>query len=550
MREKMRDFSKEIRAYALRNAIEFGKADASKILPKLFQHGLRKEDIKKIIPKVQEIVREVNSLSKAEREKEFGEYVRHVKEKEKRERVLPELPNVGGKVVMRAAPFPSGAIHIGNAKTFILNSLYAEKYKGKLFLVMDDTIGSEEKPIDKESYKLIEKAFAFLGIKYEKIIYKSDRLKIYYEHAEKLIEKNKAYVCHCLQSKFKKYKDSMKECPCRNLPNKEQLERWKEMFKLSAGKAVLRIKTDMKHKNPAFRDRVLFKISDRAHPRVGKKYRVWPSLEMSWSVDDYLLGITHIIRGNDLLMESDMEKFIWNIFSWKAPEIIHTGLIQIEEAKISKSKAQKEVKSGKFIGWDDPRTWSIGSLERRGISAAALREFFEEIGLNKQDINIPIESLYAINRHLIDEKADRYSFILDPRELKIENAPDIREAKVPIHPDKKETRTIGIGKIFISGNDWKKFKGKEIRLIHLYNIKLNNKSVFISKENKDIPKINWVSENVKSRILMPDGEWIKGIADRAVSKLKKGSMIQFERFAFVRFDGKKGNLSEFWFAHK
>jgi hypothetical protein len=199
------------------------------------------------------------------------------------------------------------------------------------------------------------------------------------------------------------------------------------MFKpeVHEGEAVLRIKTDMHHPNPAFRDRVLFRIADREHPRVGKKYRVWPTLEMTWAIDDHLLGITHVMRGNDLMIESDMEKYIWDLFKWKHPILIHTGLVRLEGvgAKLSKSKAQKEVTSGQFSGWDDPRTWSVQSLARRGIRQEAIREFVKRIGLNKQDIIVPVESLYAINRQIIDSETPRYSFVENPVKL---NIPELR----------------------------------------------------------------------------------------------------------------------------
>jgi len=127
----MKNFSKEIKAYALKNAVEFGKADASKILPKLFQHGLKKTEIKKIMPEIQASVKEINSLNEEQKQKMFSEYEKYIKVREEREG-LPELPNAKGKLVFRAAPYPSGALHIGNARTFLLNSLYAEKYKGGL----------------------------------------------------------------------------------------------------------------------------------------------------------------------------------------------------------------------------------------------------------------------------------------------------------------------------------------------------------------------------------------------------------------------------------
>ncbi len=551
-------FENEIKAYALRNAIEFGKADAGRILPKLFQHGLKKEEIKNVVEEIKKIVHDVNKLKAEERKKEFKSFEKFVKEREEKERELPELPNAGKKVVLRVAPFPSGTLHLGNAKTFILNSLYAEKYDGKLILVMDDTIGSAEKQIDKDSYELIEDALKWLGIKYSEVVYKSDRLKIYYEHAKKLIMKGKAYVCHCSRELLGKNREEGRECGCRQLPVKIQLLRWKDMFGEKEGDAVLRIKTDMMHPNPAFRDRVLFRISDREHPLVGKKYRVWPSLEMSWAIDDHLLGVTHIIRGNDLMIESDMERFIWDIFSWKHPEIIHTGLVNIEGAKISKSKAQKEVKSGKYFGWNDPRTWSIQSLGWRGIKAEAIREFVKEIGLNKQDITIPIENLYAINRRLIDADALRYSFVANPVKLEILKKPDWKKVEMPVHPDKSEKREIKLGEIYISADDYKKFSGEEIRLLHLYNIKLGRKIKFTSIDDKTPPKVNWVSDFVHARILMPSGDFIEGLADSAVAGLSGTDMIQFERFGFVSFHGTKKidgkadgkEVFEFWFAHR
>jgi len=556
----MRNLEKEILGYALKNAIEFGKADAGRIIPKLFQHGLKKEEIGEIMNDVKLIVDNVNSMTDEERKKEFEKAEKNIKTIERKEGELPELPNADGKLVFRIAPFPSGDLHIGNVRAFMANALYAEKYKGKLLLVIDDTIGSEEKQVLPEAYDLIKESLKWLGIKYDKkIIYKSDRIKIYYEYAEELIEKGKAYVCHCSQEVLKNNREKGIECACRQANEKEQLKRWKEMFNEKEGMAILRIKTDMQHPNPAFRDRVLFKISERTHPRVGNKYKVWPTLEMTWAIDDHLLGITHVIRGNDLLMESEMEKYIWDIFGWKHPEIIHTGLIKIEGTgeKLSKSKAQKEIESGEFTGHDDPRTWSIHSLKRRGLTKEAIREFIKEMSISSNDVTVPIETLYSINRSLIDKSSERHSFIYKPIELEIKGKPKIKLVYIPIHPEKKIKRKTKADKIFISEEDFKNLKGTEIRLLHLYNIKLGEKAgeaEFTSSENKEIPKINWVSENVPARVLLPNGIWAEGIAGVSIKSLKKDRVIQFERTGFARFDGKKKNgkneVYEFWFAHK
>jgi len=556
-RKPEREWNEKILAYALDNALSHdGKAAANAVLSHLFREGLQKDHIKEVMPLIQEIVKKVNSWDGEKQKKELKSSGIALKKFEPSEERLHDLPHVSKEMVFRLAPFPSGDLHIGNAKTYILNALYAEKYTAKILLVIDDTIGSEEKAIVEEAYTLIPESFDWLGIKYEKpIFYKSDRLKIYYEYAEKIIMYGKAYVCHCKVEDMRKMRAEEKECTCRNLSIEEQKKRWKEMFKMKEGQATLRIKTSMQDPNPAFRDRVLFRISEREHIRVGKKYKVWPMLEFSWAIDDHLLGITHIIRGNDLMIETLMERYIWDIFGWPDKTVVHGGFLTIEGVKLSKSKAQHEVKSGEYIGWDDPRTWSIHSLMRRGFKPEALRKFVEEIGLNQSDITVPIDSLYALNRKLIDKEAERYSFVEHPVKLNIGVMPDIREIKVKVHPEHKKTRLIKIGKdIYISLADHEQHQDEEVRLLHLFNIKLGKEDLFTSLENKDIPKINWVSRFVKARVFMDNGEWKEGYVEEGVGGLKPGAVIQFERNFFARFDRKvkkgKEEIYEFWFAHK
>ena len=564
--EKNPGFSNEIYAYALSNVIEFGKTDVSRILPKLFQHGLKKSQISNVLPLIQEIVKDVNSWSEEERKIEFEKYKEFIPERvvEDREE-LPDLPGIkngkykGRRPVFRIAPFPSGALHLGHAKTFLLNAMYAEKYKGKLILVMDDTIGSAKKPLDKEAYKLIQDGLKWLGIKYDKkITYKSDRIDTYYKYAKDFIKKDFAYVDHSTQDEMRKMREKGMESGHRKLPPKIQIERWKEMFSMPEGHATLRIKTDIKHPNPAFRDRVLFKISDREHPKVKKKYRIWPTLEMSWAIDDHLLGMTHIIRGSDLQMESEMERYVWGKLGWKSPEIVHTGNVRIDfsesgGAKISKSKSKEEVASGKYVGWDDPRTWSPQSLRRRGILPEAVREFVKEIGLNKQDITVPVDNLYAINRRLVDSEANRYFFVPNPVEIKIGKAPKWKSVEMENHPDKPEKREVKVSNpLFVTSADFEKLKGKEARLLHLFNVNLNDQSEVTSVDNKNIPKIHWVSakDNEKVQVLMPDGSYTEGVAESAIKKMKKDEVIQFERFGFCRYDRMEKGKRIFWFAHK
>jgi glutamyl-tRNA synthetase len=556
------DINALIEKYALANAFSHnGKAQPGVIIGKLIADDPKyREQMKDLAPKIAKLVSEVNKMKIDEQEKKllkvFPEFFEK-KETKHEEKTLKELPNAQqGKVVLRLAPFPSGPLHIGNAKTYLLNALYAEKYAGKLLLIIDDTISSKEKPILKEAYDLIPEGFEWLGVKWDgPIVYKSDRLETYYKYAEELIKKNSAYVCECPTETLRKNRAEGKECFHRKQSVKENLEKWEAMHKgkYKEGQASLRLKTSMTNPNPAFRDRVLFRISDRAHPRVDKKYRVWPMLEFSWAIDDHLLGVTHVIRGKDLVMETEMCKFIWDILKWPHPTIIHTGLARMEGIKLSKSKAQKEVLSGSYTGWDDPRTWSLQSLKRRGILPHAIRHFISSIGLNENDITIPVENLYAINRKLLDPVAHRYSFVADPVELNIKDAPNIKEIEVKLHPDSdKEFKKIKINNSFyIWGKDFNRFKGQEVRLMHLYNINLNPKSEFTSQANKQIPRIQWVPTDfaVKAEVLMPDGEMEKGFAEKNAENLKVGDIIQFERFGFVRLEKKDKDKLKFVYTH-
>ncbi|HKZ45664.1 MAG TPA: glutamate--tRNA ligase, partial [archaeon] len=456
------------------------------------------------------------------------------------------------------APYPSGPLHIGNARMAVLNDEYVKKYKGKLFLVIDDTIGSEEKFIIPEGYDLIAEGLKWLGVRWDDKFTKSDRMQMFYDAAENLIKKNLAYACECDAETLRKNRMEGIECSHRNQSVIENLKKWNGMLsgKYREGGAVLRLKTDMKYPNPAFRDRVLLRVVGREHPRVGKKYRVWPMLEFSWSVDDHLLGITHILRGKDLAMEDMMEEFIWSKLGIKKPEFIHYGMLSIKEAKLSKTGTRIAIEKGEYSGWDDPRTWSLQSLRKRGIRPDAIRNFIIGMGLSLADVTVAAEILYAENRKIIDPTANRYFAVFDPVEVSIENPPKTNSAKAPLHPDfpKKGKRTIPVNtkKIYIEREDFEKFKGKEVRLMDLFNVSISGKSEFTSKEMKvETPKIQWASEpNIKIKVMMPDGKIIEALAEPEIKNVKEDEMIQLVRIGFCRCDKNDGGGIVLCFAHK
>ncbi|OLS27607.1 MAG: Glutamate--tRNA ligase [Candidatus Heimdallarchaeota archaeon LC_3] len=494
---------------------------------------------------------------------------------------LPELKNAKiGKVVLRMAPYPSGALHIGNARMAVLNGYYAKKYKGKLILVFDDTIGSEAKTINVESYDLIPEALDYLGINPTETVYKSDRLPLFYEHAVKLFDIKKLYVCTCDANVWHKQNKLIEErsgmsCACRSRDTKENSDLWGKMIdgSFNPGEAVVRMKTGMDQPDSALRDQIALRISDKIHPRVEDKYRVWPLLEYSWGIDDHLLGMTHIIRGIDLYKEGEIEKIIWDWFGWSHPEIIHHGRVKTEGFTFSKSKDAKKIRDGIYSGWDDPRTWSLQSLKRRGYLKEAIWNATLALGMGTGSVKISPKNFYHANRELIDNTAYRLFGLGEKMLIKISNIPSSipKKIEVPNHPTNEKLGKhlllfgdIDQGKVnlFIDKTDIKILKKfPYARLMHLFNVKIDNVTkthVLATYQGDDhqfiyenkYPIIQWLGdEDEKVFVTLENGEKTKMFIDPYVTQFKKGTLFQVIRNAFYSIDEEFPNLSLI-FAHK
>jgi len=488
---------------------------------------------------------------------------------------LPELPNLDKwpKVIMRLAPFPSGPLHIGNARMVVLNDYYVKRYKGELILVFDDTIGSTEKVIEQDAYDLIPEGLDYLGVEYHKTVYKSDRIDLFYKYAVDLIKRGEAYVCDCDAAVWRnEHKVKGIPCSCRGLDSQENLARWEKMLDgtYAEKEAAVRLKTGMTDPDPAMRDHVILRISENEHPRVGMKYRVWPLLEYSWGIDDHELGVSHIIRGKDLVKEGKIEQHIWSLYNWPHPELMYYGRLKFEDAKLSKSKSRKEVHDGTYSGWDDPRTWSLQSLDRRGIDAEAVRKAMLDLGLSIVDIKISMKSVYSENRKLRDAETPRAFFVQDPVWIAAENLDrGLIEAHIPVHPDFPERglRKIPLhavdGKsIFgVQQSDLSRFKlGTLFRLKDMANFTLEKKNPPIahyhSSEVEQVRKVNgpiihWIPRegSVPIEMTLVDGSTVMGLAEPGVEKMKVGTFLQFERVGFARIY-KTGDPIQVSFAHK
>lgn len=550
MSEQNRDV---IRKYALRNAVKFeGEATVGPVMGKVMgEVDELKSDPQGTKEMVNEIVEDINALSieeqKAELKKLMPEFFEEDDDEE--EDKLPELD--AENVKMRMAPYPSGPLHIGNARMVILNDEYVKRNDGELVLFYDDTIGSETKRLLPEAYDMIKDGLEWLNVEWHETYYKSERMDIYYEYGEKILDMGEAYVCECSQEELRDKREVGKECEHRERPKEDNLELWNEMLegKIEEGDAIVRLKTDMQHPDPAFRDRVLFRISKNEHPRVGNKYPVWPLLEFSWAVDDHLIGMTHILRGKDLVIEDRMEEYIWDLFGWNKPDFLHYGMLRLKDVSLSKSEFQRKIREEEFDGWTDPRTWSLQSLKRRGIQPEAIRDFILDFGMSETDIEVAPSKLYSKNREIIDPEANRYFFIPDP--VKIELVGDIEPEKVKVarHPSDPERgyRELEVGReVYIPRKEFEEFQDDEIRLKNFCNVELDGKKAEITGfENKDILKIQWLVDGLEVAVERPDSSLEKGLGEYNLKEISVDDIIQFERYGFVKVQDKEPWLVSF-----
>lgn len=406
---------KFIYAYALKNALAHeGKAAAGNVISGLFNHGLEKSGVKEIMPRLNAIVKEVNSWDLEKQNAEFEKYAELVGHRPEREG-LPELPSVGPKgVVMRFAPAPSGPLHLGHVIAGIPTSLYVEKYGGKFYVRIEDT--NPESTVF-SAYGDIKRDLDWLFGNVTEYVIQSDRMQKYYDYARKLIEKGKGYVCTCDNEKFKNLVVKKKECPCRKLNVKENSERWGKMLsgEFKEGEAVLRFAGDLENPNPALRDFPLARINAHEHPRQGKKFRVWPLMNLSVTVDDIELGMTHIIRGKDHKDNSLRQKMMYEVLGMENfPVVLFVGRIKFTDVILSKRKIKAAIEEGDYEGWDDVRLPTIASLRKRGYLPEAFKEFAIQRGISEVDKVITQKELFEIinnfNRAALREKTRKVSF--------------------------------------------------------------------------------------------------------------------------------------------
>ena len=392
------------------------------------------------------------------------------------------------EIVTRFPPEPNGYLHIGHAKSILLNSNLAKEYHGVFHLRFDDTNPMKEKTEFIDS--IMEDVKWICGdLDSEHVYYASDYFEQMYEYAVKLIQKGKAFVCDLSAEQIREYRGTLKEpgkdSPYRNRSIEENLDLFGRMRagEFEDGSKVLRAKIDMSSPNMNMRDPVLYRVARREHHNTGNKWCVYPMYDFAHPIEDAIEGVTHSI----CTMEFEDHRPLYN---WVVQELEFEVLPkQIEFAKMyltnvvtGKRYIKKLVEDGIVDGWDDPRLVTIAALRRRGFTPESIRMFMELSGVSKAQSSSDYAMLEYCIREDLKMKRPRMMAVLDPIKLVITNYPEneIEYLDVSNNQENEEmgTRKVPFGKVlYIEREDFmveppkkyfRLFPGNEVRLMNAY----------------------------------------------------------------------------------
>jgi glutamyl-tRNA synthetase len=546
-----------IRHMALQNALEYeGKAAVGSVIGRLMASRSDLRPHGKIVNGlVAQMVVEANDLAA----KEGLDHLRSILEAEaphllekrapkKRREGLTELPNAeNGKVVLRFAPNPNGPLSFGHARGLVINSTYQEMYEGEFILRFDDTDTKVKPPLLEAYQQIVEEATWLTGRAPDRVVVASDRMEHYYEHAESMLREGFGYVCRCTAEAFKEHRQSKSACPCRDQNSSDNLTLWKAMLKgtYKPGDAVVRVKTEMDLKNPALRDWPALRIQDtktHPHPRpeVGSTYTVWPLLDFQSAVEDHLQGVTHIVRGKDLMDSTRKQTLLYEHFGWRYPETLYWGRVKVHEwGGFSTSQMRRDVEAGLYDGWSDPRLPTLAALKERGIQPEALQHFWLELGITQKDISVPLSTLYAHNTKAVDNGAPRLSFIRNAAAFHLKgNHP--AEVKVPCHPNHEEmgwrTWDLAEGQVWLEADDVVKM---DVRLKEFADVELHDNEARITslERQQEHPVIHWLPASQADEAVLLETK--NNEIHRISGKLERhnhsaGTVVQLERIGYAR----------------
>ena len=394
------------------------------------------------------------------------------------------------RVVTRFPPEPNGYLHIGHAKSILLNYGLAKEYNGQFNLRFDDTNPTKEK---EEFVDSIKADVEWLGAKWHgDVLFASGYFDKMYEAAVKLIRKGKAYVCDLTAEQIREYRGTLtepgKESPYRDRSVEENLELFENMKNgmYADGEKVLRAKIDMASPNINMRDPVIYRVAHISHHRTGDKWCIYPMYDFAHPIEDATEGVTHSIC--TLEFEDHRPLYDWvvrEVGYENPPKQIEFAKLYLNNVITGKRYIKKLVEEGIVDGWDDPRLVSIAALRRRGFTPESIKNFVELVGVTKSQGAVEYPMLEYCIREDLKLKAKRMMAVLNPVKLVIDNYPDNQVEYMEV-PNNQENPELGIRKVpftkelYIEREDFMEeppkkyfrlFPGNEVRLMNAYFVK-------------------------------------------------------------------------------
>ncbi|MCP4291619.1 MAG: glutamine--tRNA ligase/YqeY domain fusion protein [bacterium] len=431
-----------------------------------------------------------------------------------------------GRVHTRFPPEPNGYLHIGHAKSILLNSGIAGEFGGKFNLRFDDTNPEKE---DLEYVESIKEDMKWLGTDWEeREFYASDYFEQLYEWAQFLIREGKAYVCSLNLEQIREYRGTVKEAgrpsPDRDRTAEESLELLDGMRhgKFEEGAYTLRAKIDMAHSNMKMRDPLIYRIRKVTHHRTGNEWKIYPFYDFAHGQSDAIEGITHSICTLEFEVNRPLyEWFIANLPVPSEPRQIEFARLNLTYTIMSKRKLLQLVEQNHVNSWDDPRMPTISGLRRLGYTSESIRTFCDRIGLAKRDSTVDLDLLKWAIRSELNLTATRYMGVLRPLKVVITNYPEgkVEDIECVNNPEDESagTRTVPFSReIYIEQDDFRieanrKFfrlkPGKEVRLKHAYFVTCDE---YIQNDDGEVVELRCTYDPESYGGQSPDGRKVKG----------------------------------------
>lgn len=406
----------------------------------------------------------------------------------------------------RFPPEPNGYLHIGHAKSILLNYGLAQKYHGKFNMRFDDTNPTKEKV---EFVESIKEDIEWLGADWEdRLYFASDYFEQMYEGAVKLIEKGKAYVDDLSAEQIREYRGTLKEpgkeSPYRNRNVEENLSLFQAMKegRYADGEKVLRAKIDMASPNMNMRDPVIYRVAHMEHHNTGDKWCIYPMYDFAHPIEDAIEGITHSIC--TLEFEDHRPLYDWVVHELEYPQPpkqIEFAKLYLTNVVTGKRYIKKLVEEGIVDGWDDPRLVSIAALRRRGFTPESIKMFVDLCGVSKANSSVDYAMLEYCIREDLKMKRSRMMAVLDPIKLVIDNYPEDQIEYLDVE-NNLENESLGHRKVafgrelYIEREDFMEnppkkyfrlFPGNEVRLMHAYFVKCES---FVKDEDGNVTEVH------------------------------------------------------------